>query len=82
LCVLIIVDGGDEGGAEEDEELSAEEKNVLVRALHRVLRPFILRRLKSDVAKDLPDKVCSARSYLLICICICILCIVEFWCDT
>jgi hypothetical protein len=29
----------------------------LVRRLHSVLRPFILRRLKSEVAKQLPQKV-------------------------
>ena len=33
-------------------------KNLLIiRRLHKVLRPFLLRRLKKDVAKDLPDKV-------------------------
>lgn len=42
---------------EEDQKLTQAEKAVLVRALHRVLRPFILRRVKDDVAKDLPVKV-------------------------
>lgn len=42
---------------EEDGQLTESEKQVLVQALHRVLKPFILRRLKADVAKDLPEKV-------------------------
>lgn len=32
--------------------------NILqIKRLHKVLRPFLLRRLKKDVEKDLPDKV-------------------------
>jgi len=37
--------GGDEG------------RDNVVRKLHTVLRPFMLRRVKNDVAKDLPPKV-------------------------
>ena len=33
-----------------------DEKQDIISQLHRVLRPFMLRRLKSDVAKDLPPK--------------------------
>ena len=33
-----------------------EAKGAMVRQLHRVLRPFMLRRLKVDVAKALPPK--------------------------
>ena len=33
-----------------------EEKEVLIRQLHRVLQPFILRRLKIEVEKGLPPK--------------------------
>lgn len=29
---------------------------MIIRRLHKVLRPFLLRRLKKDVEKDLPDK--------------------------
>ena len=29
----------------------------MIRRLHKVLRPFLLRRLKKDVEKELPDKV-------------------------
>jgi ATP-dependent helicase STH1/SNF2 len=37
--------------------LSEEETLLIIRRLHKVLRPFLLRRLKKDVEKDLPDKV-------------------------
>ena len=33
-----------------------EAKEKTVKQLHRVLKPFMLRRLKSDVAKSLPPK--------------------------
>jgi SNF2 family DNA or RNA helicase len=38
--------------------ISDSEKALIISSLHRVLKPFILRRLKSDVARDLPDMVC------------------------
>lgn len=41
--------------------LSEEEKLVVINRLHLVLRPFLLRRVKSDVLKDLPSK----REYLV-----------------
>ena len=44
-------------GHQEKLELSEEESLLIIRRLHKVLRPFLLRRLKKDVAKDLPDKV-------------------------
>jgi len=34
----------------------AEEKNKLISQLHKILRPFMLRRLKADVEKSLPPK--------------------------
>ena len=34
----------------------AEEKNKLIMQLHKILRPFMLRRLKADVEKNLPPK--------------------------
>ncbi|KAI9677451.1 MAG: hypothetical protein M1817_006405 [Caeruleum heppii] len=37
-------------------ELSEEESLLVIRRLHKVLRPFLLRRLKKDVEKDLPEK--------------------------
>ncbi|GMF03118.1 unnamed protein product [Ambrosiozyma monospora] len=38
-------------------ELSEEETLLVIRRLHKVLRPFLLRRLKKDVEKSLPNKV-------------------------
>ncbi|GMH43061.1 hypothetical protein BSKO_10983 [Bryopsis sp. KO-2023] len=44
-------------GDGEDADLLSEEESLLVtNRLHQVLRPFILRRLKSTVATDLPRK--------------------------
>ena len=34
-----------------------EEALLIIRRLHKVLRPFLLRRLKKDVESELPDKV-------------------------
>ncbi|MES1917768.1 MAG: hypothetical protein MHM6MM_009476, partial [Cercozoa sp. M6MM] len=39
-----------EGGELEELGLAAEEKLLIVSRLHQLLRPFVLRRLKSDVA--------------------------------
>lgn len=38
-------------------ELNAEESLLIIRRLHKVLRPFLLRRLKKEVESQLPDKV-------------------------
>jgi ATP-dependent helicase STH1/SNF2 len=38
-------------------ELNEEEALLIIRRLHKVLRPFLLRRLKSDVESELPNKV-------------------------
>lgn len=38
-------------------ELNEEEVLLIIRRLHKVLRPFLLRRLKKDVEAELPDKV-------------------------
>jgi ATP-dependent helicase STH1/SNF2 len=38
-------------------ELNEEEALLICRRLHKVLRPFLLRRLKKDVESELPDKV-------------------------
>jgi ATP-dependent helicase STH1/SNF2 len=38
-------------------ELNEEEQLLIIRRLHKILRPFILRRLKKDVESELPDKV-------------------------
>ena len=38
-------------------KLNEEEALLIIRRLHKVLRPFVLRRLKKDVESELPDKV-------------------------
>ncbi|KAJ3124934.1 hypothetical protein HK100_011058 [Physocladia obscura] len=38
-------------------ELNEEERLLMIKGLHKVLRPFLLRRLKKDVEKELPDKI-------------------------
>ncbi|WWD22363.1 hypothetical protein CI109_106854 [Kwoniella shandongensis] len=38
-------------------EMNEEEALLVVKRLHKVLRPFLLRRLKKDVESELPDKV-------------------------
>jgi SNF2 family DNA or RNA helicase len=38
----------------EARELSEEEQLLIINRLHQILRPFLLRRVKRDVAKDLP----------------------------
>ena len=43
-------------GGQDRMDLSEEEQLLVIRRLHKVLRPFLLRRLKKDVEKDLPDK--------------------------
>lgn len=47
-------------GVEDDaggtKKLSEEEQMLIIHRLHIVLRPFLLRREKSEVLKDLPDK--------------------------
>lgn len=37
-------------------ELNEEEQLLIIKRLHKVLRPFLLRRLKKDVEADLPEK--------------------------
>ena len=45
-------------GKEEDQYgLSREEESLIIQRFHKVLRPFLLRRVKSDVESVLPKKV-------------------------
>ncbi|KAJ1817746.1 ATP-dependent DNA helicase Snf21, partial [Coemansia sp. RSA 2598] len=44
-------------GAQDRIELNEEEQLLVIKRLHKVLRPFLLRRLKKDVEVDLKDKV-------------------------
>src|SRR5215470_4637163 len=43
-------------GGQDKMELSEEEQLLIIRRLHKVLRPFLLRRLKKDVEAELPEK--------------------------
>lgn len=43
-------------GGQDKMDLTEEEQILVIRRLHKVLRPFLLRRLKRDVEKDLPEK--------------------------
>jgi len=47
----------EDGTGEEDASLKEEEKLLIIHRLHEVMRPFLLRRVKSDVLDQLPDKV-------------------------
>jgi ATP-dependent helicase STH1/SNF2 len=44
-------------GGQEKIELNEEESILIIKRLHKVLRPFLLRRLKKDVESELPEKV-------------------------
>ena len=44
-------------GGQDKIDLNEEEALLVIRRLHKVLRPFLLRRLKKDVESELPDKV-------------------------
>ncbi|KAJ2096266.1 ATP-dependent DNA helicase Snf21, partial [Coemansia sp. S142-1] len=44
-------------GGQDRIALNEEENMLIIGRLHKVLRPFLLRRLKKDVEVDLPDKV-------------------------
>jgi ATP-dependent helicase STH1/SNF2 len=48
---------GDSGDASSDELLSNEERMLIIHRLHELLRPFMLRRVKSEVLDQLPEKV-------------------------
>lgn len=45
------------GQSDSSMQLSEEEALLIIKRLHKVLRPFLLRRLKKDVEAELPDKV-------------------------
>jgi ATP-dependent helicase STH1/SNF2 len=44
-------------GVQEKIGLNEEEQLLIIKRLHKVLRPFLLRRLKRDVETELPDKI-------------------------
>lgn len=45
-------------------DLNEEETILIIRRLHKVLRPFLLRRLKKEVESQLPEKVCVGKALL------------------
>lgn len=45
------------GVGSEDIKMSEEEQLLVIQRLHKLLRPFVFRRLKKDVETELPDKV-------------------------
>lgn len=45
------------GAGDNSMQLNEEEALLIIKRLHKVLRPFLLRRLKKDVEAELPDKV-------------------------
>lgn len=45
------------GASDNSMQLNEEEALLIIKRLHKVLRPFLLRRLKKDVESELPDKV-------------------------
>ena len=52
---------GDEKKKMDNEEKNKDnddkKKETLIHQLHKILRPFMIRRLKVDVATDLPPKI-------------------------
>ncbi|KAL0083815.1 SNF2 family N-terminal domain-containing protein [Phycomyces blakesleeanus] len=44
-------------GVQDKIDLNEEEQLLIIKRLHKVLRPFLLRRLKKDVESELPDKI-------------------------
>jgi SNF2 family DNA or RNA helicase len=49
--------------AGEKVEMNEEESLLIINRLHKVLRPFLLRRLKKQVEDQLPDKVEKLLKY-------------------
>lgn len=49
--------GNDNGEDSSNELLSNEERMLIIHRLHELLRPFMLRRVKSEVLDQLPEKV-------------------------
>ena len=51
-----LASAGPSSGTVEDLAMTEEESLLVINRLHQVLRPFLLRRLKSDVEAQLPGK--------------------------
>lgn len=46
----------DEGDDEQSKEVKDQQQEYIIKQIHRLLRPFMLRRLKIDVERHLPTK--------------------------
>jgi ATP-dependent helicase STH1/SNF2 len=60
ITKMQTVSGGNSKNKEVEKqafELTEEEQLVIINRLHQVLRPFLLRRVKSEVLKELPDLI-------------------------
>ena len=40
-----------------EKDVSLEEKMTMVKKLHKILKPFMLRRVKADLKTKLPEKI-------------------------
>lgn len=67
--------------------MNEEETILIIRRLHKVLRPFLLRRLKKEVESQLPEKVCCKIKKMVASLCTfnCVsetagLCLSHRWC--
>jgi SNF2 family DNA or RNA helicase len=38
-------------------DLESEKKMLMIQCLHRIMKPFMLRRTKADLETKLPDKI-------------------------
>ncbi|RLN92278.1 hypothetical protein BBJ28_00019650, partial [Nothophytophthora sp. Chile5] len=54
--LALIVENGGDPSQQQDGAATADGSRQLVTQLHGIIRPFVLRRLKKDVAKQLPGK--------------------------
>jgi len=47
----------DSNSNKKNSELNSEHKMLVIQCLHRVMKPFMLRRTKKDLENKLPDKI-------------------------
>lgn len=55
LCPILL--GSEETDSSAMTGLNQEEQLLIIHRLHEVLRPFVLRRVKSQVLDQLPEKI-------------------------
>jgi SNF2 family DNA or RNA helicase len=55
---------------------AAASSNSSLQELRCMLAPFVLRRLKCDVLRQMPPKIgMYVRTYVYVCVCVCVLCV-------